>query len=470
MHRHHQYHQHQLFSDKRILASLVGTASLAFGCSGGQVDLGGGSLSRDLRASTRCADSGVITEDLHIANQDDLDALRGCEEIHGLRIEPFPDIDLTALSSLRIVTDAFQLGAMPLGLPEDVEAQEAFLAEDVALIASGWVDNLHGLEALERVGTLYVTGVAIENFAELESLTSISNGLLPTDTPNLRDLSGLENAPVGMIWVTNAPELETLEGLNITPESASIFLMSTPKLANIDALVDIEYADMLMVSGTGLTTLPSFFRLAGVDSLDIDNNAELTNIDSVGVFQFANSIYIAANPKLASIPRFEQLVSFDTLTVLGNDSIDALDLEFPALQPRIWYLGQREIPINPPLIDIGHNTTLERITLQQSLPNLQILSVYNNAALTEVDVGGLTSADALFIDQNPALSSVLRPSLLRVDHLEVTNNPELSVSVFDGVQTIEQIFSGNADPDPVAEAEPGEPAPSEPAEAEPAAP
>lgn len=464
MHRHH--HQHHLIGNWRILAPLLGTTSLAFACSGGEVDLGGGSLSRDLRGPTRCADSSVITEDLQITNQSELDALRGCEEIHGLRIEPFPDINLTALSSLRIVTDAFQLGASPLDLPEGAEEQQAFLAEDTALIASGWVFDLHGLEALERVGTLYLTGVAIENFAELESLSSI-DALLPTDTLHLRDFSGLENAPVDTFWVTNAPELESLAGLAIIPSAATAIIMSTPKLANIDELLDIEYADTLLLSGTGLTELPSFSRLSGANSLDIDNNAELANIDSIGGFQFANSIYIAANPKLTSIPPFEQLVSFDTLTVLGNDSIESLDLEFPALQPAVWYLGQREIAINPPLIDIGYNTSLERITLYQSLPNLQVLSVYDNEALTEVNLGGLTSSDAVFIDQNPRLSSVVTTSLRSVDHLEVTNNPQLSVAAFDGVQFIEQVFSGNADPDPVAPTEPDEP--DEPA-GEPAAP
>jgi hypothetical protein len=462
MHRHqHQHHQHHLASNWRIVAPLVGTASLAFACSGGEVDLGSGSLSRDLRAATRCADSAVITEDLQITNQDELDALRGCEEIHGLRIEPFADIDLTALSSLRVVTDALQLGASPLDLPEGFEEQEAFLAEDRALLASGWVQDLHGLEALESVTTLYLTGVAIENLAELESLTRITN-LLPNDTLELRDLRGLENVTIDTFWVINAPELESLDGLTITPNAGTVMTMFTPKLTNIDALLNLEYVETLMLSGTGLTTLPPFPLLLGANSLDIDNNAELTNIDSIGAFQFANTIYIAANPKLASLPRFEQLVSFDALTVLGN-GIQSLDLEFPALQPGVWSIGQREIAINPPLIDVGYNTALERITLRQSLPSLQLLSIYNNDALTEVDLGGVTNADVLFIDQNPALGSVLAPSLRSVDLLEVTNNPELSVSVFEGVQTIEQVFSGNADPDPVAPTEAAEAAEGEPA-------
>lgn len=453
MHRHH--HQHHLIGNWRILAPLLGTTSLAFACSGGEVDLGGGSLSRDLRGPTRCADSSVITEDLQITNQSELDALRGCEEIHGLRIEPFPDIDLTALSSLRIVTDAFQLGASPLDLPEGAEAQEAFLAEDRALLASGWVYDLHGLEALESVTTLYLTGVAIEDLAELESLTSITN-LVTNDTLQLRDFSGLGNVSLDTFWATNAPELASLNGLTMIPNAGTVIIMFAPKLSNIDALADIEFAETLILTGTGLTSLSSL-SLGGASSLDISNNAELTNIDSVGAFQFASSINIAANPKLASIPRFEQLFNFDTLTVLGNGSIESLDLEFPALQPAVWYLDQREIAVNPPLIDIGYNASLARITLRQSLPHLQVLAVYGNDALTEVDLGGLTSADAVFIDKNPALSSVVTTSLRSVDHLEVTNNPQLSVAAFEGVQFIEQVFSGNADPDPVAPTEPDEP-------------
>jgi hypothetical protein len=454
---HHRYHQHRLVRAFRTLAPSLGTASLAFACSGGEVDLGGGSLSRELGAATPCADSGVSAEDLQITSQEELDALRGCEVVHGLRIEPFPDIDLTALASLRIVTDAFQLGASPLDLPEGAEEQAAFLAEDTALLASGWVYDLHGLEALESVATLYLTGVAIENLAELESLSSAS-ALVANDTLHLRDFSGLEGVSLDTFWITNAPELESLNGLTVIPNAATIIVMFAPKLANVDALDDVEYAEMLMLSGTGLTTLSGFSRLGGAASLDINNNAELTNVDTLGAFQLASSIYIAANPKLASIPRFEQLVSFDTLTVLGNGSIESLDLEFPALQPDLWYVGQREVPINPPLIEVGYNTSLERIAAQQSLPNLQILSIYNNDALTEVDFGGLTTASALFIDQNPALTSVLTPSLRSVDHLEVTNNPQLSVADFEGIQTVEQIFSGNADPDPVAPSEPGEPA------------
>src|SRR5688572_7660918 len=114
--------------------TLVSLFALGLACTRGEVNLGEGATSRNLELSSRCAESTTLPESIYVANQAELDALTGCEEIQELRIVPFADIDLTPLASLRRVTDAFELGAFPENLPEDPEEQRTLLKPIRALI------------------------------------------------------------------------------------------------------------------------------------------------------------------------------------------------------------------------------------------------------------------------------------------------------------------------------------------------
>src|ERR1044071_2494426 len=83
---------------------LLALGALPFGCASRDVDLGGGTLTRELLRNSRCNESPRIDGDVRVQSQADLDQLEGCQEIRGeLDVRIFADVDLTPLHALRSV-------------------------------------------------------------------------------------------------------------------------------------------------------------------------------------------------------------------------------------------------------------------------------------------------------------------------------------------------------------------------------
>ena len=428
-----------------VSIASIAIAAFCLACSSGQVDLGDGTLSQNLEPTSRCGESTSIAEDFQIDSQSELDELRGCEQVKSIAIAPFEGIDLTALSSLRSV-GRFEIGADPFTLPESYEEQEPIFAARQAILDAGWLPSLHGLEALESIEVLYLTGAAIEDFKELESLTTISQGLLPRSTHRLRNFRGLERAPVTFLWVSDAPALTSLDGLDVPPLAQTIIIERAENLANADVLAEVTSLDTLILNGTRLAALPSFVQPLGAVSISIEGNAELTSIDSLAPLQGVGNLTIAGNAKLRSIPRFADLVSIETFSVIGNASLEEVAIDFPAQEPQYWNLRQRDVEIHQPIIEIALNDTLKRITSPGAIESLELLSIEENPQLTDVDLGGLERTDLLLLLNNASLENVTAPALAAVDNLEVTDNPRFVPSVFDDIPTFSRVISGNAAP------------------------
>ena len=80
----------------------LGSSILA--CSNRHVDLGGGTVAQEVQRGSRCSASTIVSDDVSVADQDDLDALLGCEEIRGdLSVSVFEGTDLRFLRYLRVV-------------------------------------------------------------------------------------------------------------------------------------------------------------------------------------------------------------------------------------------------------------------------------------------------------------------------------------------------------------------------------
>ncbi|HTV20153.1 MAG TPA: hypothetical protein VMG12_15825, partial [Polyangiaceae bacterium] len=185
---------------------------LALACSNGDVNLGGGLVALNLAAESRCAESARLEGNVTVENQSQLEELAGCEEIGGdLFVEFFQGADLSPLASLRAVDGTLFLGVPSPIQPEDPEEQYAYAMQR----QYGYLDSLHGLEALESVGTLALDSVRVEDFSDLESLRSIDEGLSIYTAPNLKRLTGLERAAIANLSIIDSPLLETLDGLTL---------------------------------------------------------------------------------------------------------------------------------------------------------------------------------------------------------------------------------------------------------------
>lgn len=420
--------------------------ALSLACTRGEVNLGEGATSQNLGQASRCAESTSLSGLIYVANQGELDTLAGCEQIQELRIVPFSGIDLTPLASLRRILDAFELGAVPPDLPEDFEEQQVVMEPIQALIDAGWIDSLRGLESLESVGTLYLNGTAVSDFTDLQSLQTIKNGMVVRQAKNLVNLGGLEAARPPLLWIADSSSLESLDGLVFGPEERSLILERVPALVNIDALQSATYAATIIISGTGLVSLPSLEQLSFVADLSIEGNELLSDLSGLDALQAVNSLVIRGNPSLLSVPEFAQLSGLETLVVSYNDALEEIALNFPALQPQTREIGTREVRYSTAYIEFIGNSALRHITSPVSFASAQFFSVFDNESLLDIDLGPLEHVDFLTIDNHPALMSVVAPSLATVNTLEVVNNPLLSTGVFDDVDTFSRQISGNAEP------------------------
>jgi hypothetical protein len=430
--------------DARLTISLIPLLVISPGCSSGEVNLGDGTISQNVTQTSRCTDSPRLEGEIYVHNQAELEQLSGCEQIEGLRIVPFEGIDLTALATLRAIDAALDIGADPDVYPEDFEEQIAFLEPFRALQESGWVDSLHGLENLERVQALYLTGVGVTDLSELESLAIIESGMVVRHGNDLQNLNGLGAKPP-LLWIADAGALSSLDGLELDVSAGSLILERVPSLVNIDVLQNVTTADTLIISGTGLTELPDLSQLIYVSTLNIEGNAVLTDLSGVAELQAVDSLSIQANASLTNLPELSQLSSLDQLIVNGNPVLEQVSLNFPALQPQTRAFGRREVPVSTTYVQISYNDSLARITSPANFIDLQFFVVYQNASLTDIDLGQLERAQFFMIDDNPVLDTVTAPSLASVNTLEVVNNPLLSTAVFDSVATFSRQISGNAE-------------------------
>jgi Leucine-rich repeat (LRR) protein len=467
---------------------LLPLAGLTVACSGGDVDLGGGTIVQDLNRSSRCAESTRIEGDVHVANQAELEALAGCEEIGGrLSIETFTGADLAPLGALRVL-DTLEIGAYPQILPEDPEEQQAFVEHFYELQAVGNLASLAGLEAIERVNALYLTAILAEDLGAFESLTEVKDGLVIRDAKHLRSLAGLDAENIPLVWVTDSPEFESLEGLATPP--TTFYAERVPALANIDALAPANFLGSLILDQTALqslsalsgftsaseiylagnpalTDIAGLSDLTGVGQLTIVNNPSIESLSALSKINVATEIAIqhnaglrdisgldalteltrftvTDNPVLSALPEMAGLRSLDTLVITGNDSLQEVSLNFPELVPQTTSIGPRQIELSATQIEVGNNASLQRITTPAIFEAVQYASIYDNPNLIELELGNLERADFLAIENNAALSVFAAPALTTADELVVTNNPKLSPSAFDAVQSFRRDFSGNA--------------------------
>lgn len=436
---------------------------LACACSADVLDLGGGAVQAGGVGSGRCASSTVLTGDVVVTRQSDLEALAGCEEVTGdLRVALFPEASLLPLSSLRVVGGAFELGIELSQLVPtlEVSAEEAALevARAEAQREQGWLASLEGLEELTRVGSLLMAHVLapdLHALRRLEALQGIgvgraSGGLRLVGAKNLRDLSGLENLWVESLALADNP-LESLDGLVLADTLLSVSITNHPNLRDIQALSSVrDIVGPLLLSGTALESLEALAGLERVtDGIALIENTRLSDVSQLSELRFAADIQIRDNDLLTSLPSFEKLEALDSLYIVDNAALEQVQLPGGVQWSGMFFElgdGQTESHSTPALrIEIQRNASLQRFTSSGGPLAVQFLTIEDNPALTQVELPTTERVDSLSLTRNATLADVDMPLLRTVDSLEVLDNPALSASAFADVKTFERIMAGNAD-------------------------
>jgi hypothetical protein len=447
----------------RVCLSL-GLGCLALACASEGVDLGGGTVAQNLERGERCAESTRIAENVIVSNQDDLAALAGCEEIDGnLIVRIFAGADLTPLRSLRVVEGEFALGVeerwdeiIGFSINRPPRAQDP----DADLIEAGWLSSLSGVQALERVGTMFLRGLPDADLTAFESLESMGGGgggalrgyLILQQNQLLHDLSGLETlAGVQGLVVTLNPVLETLNGFDSLERLQQVALYTSPALADVGALATVSNLDFLTLFETGVTSLDALAGLEIIRDVQIHGNPALVDASGLGSLQRSEDLSFTSNPQLKILPTFVELTTQPrTIVIRDNPELESLELDLPNAEAPVYYLEPMSVQPEPielgiDVIDVRENTKLSRISVPSGLTVARLALIEENPALTSIDFGTLRELGKLSIASNDSLSQVGVGALTTVNVLEVTDNPLLSTVVFDGIQTFAEVFSGNAD-------------------------
>ena len=421
-------------------------------CSGESIELG--TLSRDLSSGSACRASDLVDGSVVIENQAQLDQLAGCATIAGdLHVRPFESPDFTPLAALTTVGGAFELGRESIvdGLPDEslVPFEEALRMgeREAALIATGWLESLDGLQNLRRVGSLILRGLSAPSLEALESIGPLGEGGLLEIGPcfGLRDLRGLEGLTGVADLLLTCDSLESLAGL---PFSASMRDVSIAGAALADlGAFDVKALSSLSIEHTALENLDALSGLMTASSLSLVNNRALRDASGLDGLVRVDDLSIFINDALTRLPDFASLVELDTLFISGNAALS----EFPAftgLYPPL----EEDFPVRqlsptdyvahrPSIVEISGNHALERITMPPSWLAAGHLVIAGNTALRSVELGNLEAIEALSVYTNRALQTVDLGVLDTVDRLWVVDNPQLPLEGFAGLRTFESTLS-----------------------------
>lgn len=302
-------------------------------------------------------------------NQEALNRLAGCENIYG-DLEITFDANLQALHSLRSLFGNLYIHP-----------------------ASGSLTSLAGLENLELVsGDLHLANLGVSSLERLARLQAVGanegQGLILEQSPGLRNLQGLEQLQsLHGLSLIGLPNLVSMDGYFVPQESSpgTILLKDVPALASFTSFI----ADSVTVDNAGFTDLQALQWPVG--KLTLRNNALLVE----ATVTYAGRITIENNPRLATVSVAATVKPLLSLDVVGNAS-------------------------------------LQSIVADQSLSDLDSLSVRENPALQTISLPWVQSLNTFQLLRNTNLTTIELPLLVQqVSDLMVVSNPNLAMpSIF----------------------------------------
>jgi hypothetical protein len=365
----------------------------------------------DAEQDPRC---DALTEGLMLSTQAEVDALEGCVSIEpSVWIEPRSgSIDLRPLARLRRVGGQLLIGCTASGFESSCDSNIA-------------VTSLEGLNALEEAGRLQIAQLGARSVAPLARLRRV--GFLGISAcPELTDLRGLEQLEqVDQIEISQNLKLASLDGLAPLPMLRSILLDANPALVDIDALSSLtDRLRSLSLSGVPVTDLSAFAAVGTLEDLHVGGTA-VRDFDALRL-RHVDSISIDYNPLLEQVDVLGALESQASVTVTHNARLSRLP-SFAATTEVFRF----EVRYNPLLVQ------------GPSFPNLvrgrsASITIEGNDSLTHFDgLRALESGGFINVIGNPALRALDLSALVEVDDLRILCNPQLpaeALAALDGVR------------------------------------
>lgn len=433
---------------RRTSAAAMGLCATLLGCSEESINMGEGV--RDVErsgvpSSSRCAESPILKEDVVVHNQQELDALEGCEVIEGsLYVAAFEGGQLRALHALRAVSNEIAIGQTPD--PYGESEHDVWVWQ--MLTEKGWLSSLEGLDALESAASLYVMGLTAKDLAPLSSLRWLTASYVGIESAHqLKNLDGLQNLTgLRSLRVVGAPQLESLDGLTLA-RSMDYLELSNVDLRRVKPL-EAQSIQTVWLVATQLHDLTPFANLDGVTGIQISSNQKLESLAGLEGLSFVESLNVSYNPSLLDVPDFDQAYGLQELRIIDNPKLARLPA-FPALgfgieTYQVTPPGEELIITRPEVIQLQELSSVTTFSMPPGWASAGIVQIENNANLQSIEFTGQTYVDYLLIQNNPLLETVSIGVLDKVNEIHVVDNPRFSVSAFDGIRHLDMTASGNA--------------------------
>lgn len=447
------------FRSGSSLASHAGAVAFPFAallgaCSGDAVNMGEDTAVELPPPYSVCAENPTLSGDVVVHNQDELNALEGCEVVEGdLNVVPFAGADLRPLHALTAVGGLLSFSEPP---PADGWVTPAgpcissCIEPAIGATPSDWLSSLEGLESLETVGSLRIVGLSASDVEPLQNLRSLTDGgyLSLTKCHNLRDLNGLRNVTGILDLEIIADSLETIAALQLPRQMNSVHLEGA-SLRDLGTFPVRGVLNFLKLVGSSLENLDPLAELDWVGTdLSIRGNPLLTNMDGLNGLVSAGALHVSNNDSLERFPEFTALEHLRAFSMYNNDVLHDLSAFHAAhhrvtLRPTLLSLDWSNAEF-PDYIDISGNPALESFAMPMRWRFGELVRIVGNDNLRHLDLGSFETMDWLWISDNQALESVEHARLGTIDKLQVEHNPSLLPSAFDGIPRFETIMVGNA--------------------------
>lgn len=256
----------------------------------------------------------------------------------------------------------------------------------------------------------------------LPTLAGVS-AVLPGSSIVLRDNDALEggyftfaSALLGSITLEGNAKLSTLPFRHLEWVGGSLNIIGNASLSNLSGTVLQKVVGDLVIEDnqtlTSLSGMPVLTSIGG--GLRVRDNANLRSVEGLNDLTQVGTLEFSRNPALEAVGEFPKLARV-TSGMLFNANAVLKDL---------WGLTEVQ---NSGFLFIGNNPQLSRLMGFDRLLSLKVLTLENNASLTDLsDLVLLQSVEELFVLSNENLLRLDLNALESVTSIfTVTENPRL---------------------------------------------
>lgn len=280
--------------------------------------------------------------------------------------------------------------------------------------ASGVLD-LNACPTLD--GTIEISGDEIAAL-DLSSVGSIKGELDIFNSSSITSISlaGLANI-TGSLLVEALTQLHNIDFSQLSLAKELLFV-SLPSLALLSLNSGLANVSSLTLSDTALSSIDSLIAFNAIDTLDVNNNKNITSIDLSGLKTVSDSLILSFNSDNATV-KLDSLIWAANLTIqdVGQISISALESVNGSFN--LAY-NDFDSAYFDSLTSVGSslqvfaNDNLEALSFENLTTINGEFRVFNNSLLEDIELGSLKKVKGA-ISMSGDFGNFTLPSLEEVD-------------------------------------------------------